>query len=275
MMKNTTYKKTVRKSTKRRVERRNSFYMLVSVMSVVTVLLIWWIISLNEWVNPLFLPTPYDVWLAFRDIAMEGYKGSLLIEHIWASLRRIFSALFFIFIIAVPFGILCGRIRFIQAIFDPFIEFYRPLPPLAYYSLLVLWFGIQDTSKIILLFLSGFAPLFIATAHSSRNVPIDRINSAKSLGARGWKLYLFVIFPSCLPDILTALRTTVGVTYATLVAAEMIAALSGIGWMVLDASKYLRSDIIYAAIIIMGAIAIIIDTALRYLIRRVSPWVQH
>ncbi|MFF2091332.1 MULTISPECIES: ABC transporter permease subunit [Paenibacillus] len=235
---------------------------------------LWWIASRNAWVNPLFLPTPADVWYAFADIAKEGYKGSSLPAHIAASLRRIFIALAFIFVTAVPLGIICGRIRWIQAIFDPFVEFYRPLPPLAYYSLLVLWFGIQDTSKIVLLFLSGFAPLFIAAVHSSRRVPVDRFNGAKSLGAKGWRLYVYVIFPSCLPDLLTGLRTTVGITYATLVAAEMIAAVSGVGWMVLDASKYLRSDIIYAAIIIMGVIAILIDTALRLLIKRVSPWVE-
>ncbi|MEK8130320.1 ABC transporter permease subunit [Paenibacillus filicis] len=248
-------------------------YFFISAASVLVVFGLWWVASRNGWVNPLFLPTPEEVWAAFLDIAREGYKNSSLLEHIGASLRRIAIALAFVFVTAVPLGILCGRIRWIRAVFDPFIEFYRPLPPLAYYSLLVLWFGIQDTSKIVLLFLSGFAPLFIATVYSSSRIPADRLNGAKSLGAKGWRLYAYVIFPSCLPDVLTGLRTTVGITYATLVAAEMIAAVSGIGWMVLDASKYLRSDIIYAAILIMGIIAIAIDMGLRYLIRRVSPWV--
>jgi len=264
-----------RQANVNRKERSHLFYLGISAFSVLAVLFVWWLASRNEWVTPLFLPTPADVWSAFADIAREGYKGSTLPEHILASLRRIFIALFFIFITAVPLGILCGRIRWIRSVFDPFIEFYRPLPPLAYYSLLVLWFGIEDMSKIILLFLSGFAPLFIAAVHSSRRVPESRINGARSLGARGWRLYFYVILPSCLPDLLTGLRTAVGVTYATLVAAEMIAAVSGIGWMVLDASKYLRSDIIYAAIIMMGIIAILIDTALRMLIKRVSPWVEN
>ncbi len=116
--------------------------------------------------------------------------------------------------------------------------------------------------------------MFIAAVYSARRIPIDRINGAKSLGANKLGLYAYVIFPSCLPDLLTGLRTAVGVTYATLVAAEMIAAVSGIGWMVLDASKYLRSDIIYAVIILMGMIAILIDTAIRLLIQRVSPWIE-
>jgi taurine transport system permease protein len=189
-------------------------------------------------------------------------------------MKRLFISLSIAFITAVPLGVLCGRIRWLRAIFDPFIEFYRPLPPLAYYSLLVLWFGITDVSKIILLFMGAFAPLFITAVYSSQRIPIDRINGAKSLGASGWRIYIFVIFPSCLPELLTGLRTAVGITYATLVAAEMIAAISGIGWMVLDASKFLRSDIIYTAIIIMGIIAIVFDAILRWLIRRVSPWIE-
>ncbi|WP_342780015.1 ABC transporter permease subunit [Cohnella terricola] len=225
--------------------------------------------------NPLFLPSPAEVWSAFGDIARQGYKGSTLPGHIGASLRRIAIAMAFVFVTAVPLGIVCGRSRWVRAVFDPIIEFYRPLPPLAYYSLLVLWFGIGDTSKVVLLFLSGFAPMFIAAVYSARRIPVDRINGARTLGANGLKLYAFVVFPSCLPDLLTGLRTSVGVTYATLVAAEMVAAISGIGWVVLDASKYLRIDIIYAVIIIMGIIAILIDSAIRLLIRRVSPWIEH
>lgn len=264
----------VRRSPGRRAAKGNRFNFAVSACSVIAVLLLWWIASSNEWVNPLFLPPPSEVWSAFTDIVREGYKGSTLLAHIGASLKRISVALLLVFAIAVPLGILCGRIRLLSAVFDPFVEFYRALPPLAYYSLLLLWFGIQDTSKIILLFLSGFAPMFIAAVYSARRIPVDRINGARSLGASGFRLYAFVIFPSCLPDLLTGLRTAVGVTYATLVAAEMVAAVSGIGWMVLDASKYLRSDIIYAVIIIMGIIAILIDSAIRLLIRKVSPWIE-
>ncbi|WP_413773611.1 ABC transporter permease subunit [Paenibacillus campinasensis] len=258
-----------------RTDLRNGLYLIVSAVSVGLALLIWWMASRNEWVNPLFLPSPPDVWSAFMTIATEGYKGTSLLAHIGASMQRIAVALILVLLTAVPLGILCGRIRLLRAIFDPFIEFYRPLPPLAYYSLLVLWFGIEDTSKIVLLYLGGFAPMFIAAVYSARRIPPDRIQGARSLGASRWRLYLYVILPSCLPDLLTGLRTAVGVTYATLVAAEMIAAVSGIGWMVLDASKYLRSDIIYAAIIIMGIIAILIDAGIRYLIQRVSPWAEH
>ncbi|AKG37805.1 taurine ABC transporter permease [Paenibacillus durus ATCC 35681] len=249
-------------------------YRCISALSLLAAALIWALASGRGWVNPLFLPSPHTVWTAFIDILHEGYKGESLLSHIGASMRRLFLALAAAFATAVPLGILCGRYRWLRAIFDPFIEFYRPLPPLAYYTLLVLWFGITDVSKVILLFLGAFAPLFITSVFSVQRLGGEVVNGAKSLGAKGWKLYVFVIFPSILPELLTGLRTAVGISYATLVAAEMVAAVSGIGWMVLDASKFLRSDIMYLGIIIMALIAIIIDLCIRSLIRRVSPWIE-
>lgn len=253
---------------------RRWLYRGISAGSLLAVFLIWWLVSEREWVNSLFLPSPRVVWSAFADAAQNGYKGQGLLTHIGTSMRRLFLALALAFATAVPLGILCGRYRWLRAIFDPFIEFYRPLPPLAYYTLLILWFGITDVSKIILLFLGAFAPLFITAVFSVQRLGKDRINGAKSLGASGWKMYAFVIFPSVLPELLTGLRTAVGVSYATLVAAEMVAAVSGIGWMVLDASKFLRSDVMYLGIIIMAIIAIVIDLVIRGLIRRVSPWIE-
>lgn len=249
-------------------------YRGISVASLLAALLLWWLVSAREWVNPLFLPGPQTVWAAFTDVLHDGYKGQTLLNHIGTSMRRLFLALAAAFATAVPLGILCGRYRLLRAVVDPFIEFYRPLPPLAYYTLLILWFGITDVSKVVLLFLGAFAPLFITAVFSVQRLSPDRINGAKSLGARGWKLYAFVIFPSVLPELLTGLRTAVGVSYSTLVAAEMVAAVSGVGWLVLDASKFLRSDIMYLGIIIMALIAIVIDLIIRGLIRRVSPWTE-
>lgn len=249
------------------------FYKGVSVAAVVIIFILWEVSGRLHWVNPIFVPSPEMVWSAFNEILQEGYKGESLGYHIFASMQRLFIALFFAFVTAIPLGIACGNARLLLAIFDPFIEFYRPLPPLAYYTLLVLWFGITDVSKVALLFLSAFPPLFIAGVFSVQRIPRDRLNGARSLGASNWRLFVYVIFPSCLPDLLTGLRTAVGVAYSTLVAAEMVAAISGIGWMVLDASKFLRNDVIYVGIIIMGVIAIIMDSCIRRLLRRTSPWI--
>jgi taurine transport system permease protein len=236
-------------------------------------MLIWTVVTKWEWVDPFFIPAPQAVWSSFLVLLTEGYKGASLFTHIATSMIRLSTALLLAFLTAVPLGLICGYSKYIRAIFDPLIEFYRPLPPLAYYALLVLWLGIGNESKIALLFLSGFAPLFIATVAAVEKLPVDRMNAALSLGATKLRLFWHIILPSCYPDILTGLRTSIGVTYATLVAAEMVAATNGIGWMVLDASKYLRSDIVFVGILLMGGIAIALDGLLRFYQARRFSWV--
>jgi taurine transport system permease protein len=245
----------------------------ISLASVLVVLILWYAATAFNWVDPLFLPAPAAVWSAFVEILRNGYKGSSLAFHIYQSMYRLGLALFLAIVTAIPLGMLCGFLKPLRAALDPLIEFYRPLPPLAYYTLLVIWLGIENPSKIALLYLAAFAPLFIAVVAGVQRISLDRINGAKSLGASGWQLFFYVIFPSCLPEIFTGLRTAIGVAYSTLVAAEMVAAVSGIGWMVLDASKFMRSDVIFVGIILMGIIAVLIDAGIRWIQKTQLPWI--
>lgn len=247
-------------------------YMKISVLSVAAVLGVWSLGSALNCFNPTFIPSVKDVLDAFWNLWENGYKGYPLMYHIVASMRRLGIAMVLVFIAGTALGIACGMNRKILAAVDPFIQFYRALPPLAYNTLIVLWMGIGDGSKIMLLFLSGFAPLFIQVVFGVQKVPQDRINGARSLGAGNFVIFRDVILPSVLPDILTGLRTAVGVSYATLVAAEMIASASGLAWMVLDASKYIQYATVYAGIFIMGGIALLIDGGLKLLIRKAMPW---
>lgn len=246
---------------------------MIGLTSVLVGLLLWLVVTSFGWVSPLFLPSPAAVGAAFLEILHDGYKGSSLLFHIYASLYRLGVALFFTVVTAVPLGMLCGLSSKVRAVFDPWVEFYRPLPPLAYYALLVIWLGIENPSKIVLLYLAAFAPLFISVVDGVKRIPLDRINGARSLGASSWQIFVYVIFPSCLPDFFTGLRIAIGAAYSTLVAAEMVAAVSGLGWMVLDASKFLRSDVIFVGIIIMGIIAVLIDAGIRWLQRAQAPWI--
>jgi taurine transport system permease protein len=184
----------------------------------------------------------------------------------------LFASFVLVAITAIPLGIVSGFNPKICAVFDPIVEFYRPLPPLGYYTLLVLWMGIENSSKIALLYLAGFAPIFIACVAAVKKIRGDYIEGAYTLGANRWQVLTHVVVPACLPDIFTGLRTSIGVSYTTLVAAEMVAAVSGVGWMVLDASKFLRSDIVFAGIIIMGFSGILIDRVLRVIEEKAVPW---
>ncbi len=135
---------------------------------------------------------------------------------------------------AVPAGIAMGVSRIARGIFDPPIEFYRPLPPLAYLPLIVIWFGIDETAKVVLIYLACFAPLAMAARAGVRSVSIEQINAAYSMGASKWQVIWHVIIPAAMPEILTGMRIAIGFGWTTLVAAEMIAATAGLGQMVLE-----------------------------------------
>jgi taurine transport system permease protein len=239
-----------------------------------------WVIILGAWYivtrmgifSSTLVPSPYKVWTTFLEILENGYNKNSLFMHLGASFRRLFGAMGIAILTSIPLGLLSGYSNKVKSIVDSIVEFYRPLPPLAYYTLLILWFGIDDTSKIILLFLAGFAPIYIACVSAVTKINEDYILSAKSLGADRKKVFFKIVLPACLPEIFTGIRTAMGVAYTTLVSAEMVAATSGIGWMVIDASNYLKSDVIFVGILIMGLTGIIIDFGLRYLEKRIVFW---
>ncbi|MGC4018884.1 MAG: ABC transporter permease [Muricomes sp.] len=239
---------------------------------IVIILGVWFWVTSHKTVSQVLLPSPESVWDSFRSIAKDGYKGSTLAQHLAVSMGRLVKAYLFVIITAVPLGLISGYNSKIRALIEPIIEFYRPLPPLAYYTLLVLWMGIGDASKIMLLFLAGFSPVYIACVSGVKRVREDYLLGARTLGAGSRQIFLYVIFPAVLPDIFTGLRTAVGVEYTTLVAAEMVAAISGIGWMVLDASNYMRSDIMFFGIILMGITGILLDQFVRLAEKKIIHW---
>lgn len=254
------------------VNKKNTYEKMLAFGTVLVILAIWFIGARLRWVDPKLVPSPQSVWIAFIDIMENGYKNYTLLEHLGASLERLIIAFVCAFILAVPLGLASGYNSKIRALLEPVIEFYRPLPPLAYYTLLVLWLGIGNESKIALLFLACFAPIYISCVAAVIKIKEDYINSAYIVGANKLQIFIHVIFPASLPDIFIGLRTALGVAYTTLVSAEMVAANSGIGWMVLDASRYLRSDIIFLGIIIMGITGILLDRSIQLIEHKVVPW---
>ena len=252
--------------------RKTATEKILSWGTAVSILLLWLIVSEFGLIDQNLVPTPQAVFAAFIEIMENGYKNFTLLEHLGESMKRLVIAFVLSCVTAVPLGIASGYNSRIRAIFEPIIEFYRPLPPLAYYTLLVLWMGIENESKISLLYLACFAPAYISCVSAVIKIREDYINSAFTVCASRLQVIVHVIFPACLPDIFTGLRTSLGVAYTTLVSAEMVAANSGIGWMVLDASRYLRSDIIFLGIIVMGITGILLDRGIQLIERRVVPW---
>jgi taurine transport system permease protein len=244
----------------------------ISTLTLAGMLLLWWAVTATELIEPLFLPSPGAVldkaWL----LATQGYMDATLWQHLGASLGRIGLALVFAVLFAIPVGIAIGHNRIAQGILDPLIEFYRPIPPLAYLPLIVIWCGIGETSKVLLIYLAIFAPIAIATATGVRNVDPARLRAAQSLGATRAQLIRHVIVPSALPEILTGIRIGLGVGWSTLVAAELIAATSGLGFMVQSAAQFLVTDVVVLGILVIALIAFGLEMGLRALQRRLVPW---
>ena len=244
----------------------------ISVLTFVVLGLAWYIVTKFELVSEVFIPSPAKVLNCFVDTLFNGYKGYPLMKHLGDSMFRLLTAFAIAMITAIPLGLASGYNSKIRAVFDPIVEFYQSLPPLAYYTILVIWLGIGDTSKITLLFLAAFAPLFIASMSGVKSVKEDYVNGAYTLGANRGQVFRHVIFPACMPYIFTGIRTSMATSYGTLVAAEMVAATTGIGWMVFDASRFMRSDIIFMGIIVMGITSIILDRTIRIVEYKVVPW---
>jgi len=245
----------------------------ISILTLGALLVLWWLATHLGWVKPLFLPTPEAVLHAFGD-AMRGHtQGDIALpEHVLISVARVLGAFSLAVLTAVPVGLAMGTSRIARGVADPLIEFYRPLPPLAYLPLIVIWFGIGESAKVLLIYLACFAPLAMAAKAGARGVALEQVNAAYALGASRWQVIRLVVFPAALPEILTGMRIAVGFGWTTLVAAEMVAASSGLGQMVLNASNFLRTDIVVMGIIIIGALAYAFDGLMRMLERRLTPW---
>ncbi|MBC3956713.1 taurine ABC transporter permease TauC [Pseudomonas triticifolii] len=244
----------------------------ISVATTLVLLTLWWAVTAAEWIEPLFLPPPSDVLEKAWLLLTQGYMDSTLWQHLGASLQRIGLGLGAAILTAIPVGIAIGHNRVAQGILDPLIEFYRPIPPLAYLPLIVIWFGIGEFSKVLLIYLAIFAPIAIATATGVRTVDPAKVCAAQSLGATRWQLIRHVILPSALPDILTGVRIGLGVGWSTLVAAELIAATSGLGFMVQSAAQFLVTDVVVLGILVIAIIAFAMELSLRALQRRLMPW---
>ncbi|MDI3535672.1 MAG: taurine transport system permease protein [Eubacteriaceae bacterium] len=244
----------------------------LTIVTWLVIFLVWYVITEFGLVSHLIIPSPKEVLNTFVDIVKNGYNGIPFWKHLGISLLRLFLASGLAIVTAVPLGLLSGYFKKVGAIVDSIVQFYRPLPPLAYYIVLILWLGIGESSKVTLLFLAAFAPIYIACVSAVKNIQLEYLLSAQSLGAKGKDLFYRIVVPACLPDIFTSIRTAVGVAYTTLVSAEMIAATSGVGWMVLDASRYLKSSVIFVGIIVMGITGVLIDLGLRTIENKIIFW---
>jgi taurine transport system permease protein len=246
--------------------------LVVGLGLLAVVLAVWQVASTSGWISPVFLPPPTAVANAFVRLIQKGYVDSTLWQHAGASLGRVFTALLFAVLIAVPAGLLIATSPIGRGVLDPVIEFLRPLPPLAYLPLVIIWFGIGEPSKILVIALAMIAPIAISTASGVRSASVSQVNAARSFGATRLQVLLHVLVPSALPSILTGIRIALGAGWSTLVAAELVAAARGLGYMIQSAAQFLVTDVVIVGILVISALAFVFEALLRLIERRFVPW---
>ncbi len=240
---------------------------------------------LPDWIADI-LPGEYPVHTK-DGIVKENFKSNVLkvatgdfklvkvpvpYGHIWDSFMRVFLGLVFGIIIGVPLGLFMGLNRFAKGFFDPLIELYRPVPPLAWAPLIISVLGIDNSGKVFLLFMVSLSIMIISARAGASGTQLSKIHAAHSLGATKKQILRHVIFPNSLPEILTGIRVAVGMCWGTLVAAEFLAGTTGIGFVENVAKKYFQWEVIWITIIIMGLLGLLFDITLRKIIDKSIPW---
>ncbi len=261
------------------------------IIALIVFIFIWWFLTTPmPWGDgkaimlPLYLPSIPDVWNAFvlsntiHPIApgvnrmVVGAYDYYLWQHLLATLQRIGFGLLFAIIVGIPLGLLMASFKFVNTAAEPYINFLRALPPLGYIGLLIVWFGIGNTSKIWLLFLAAFPPITIATIAGVRGIREDQIHAAQTLGAKGYQVITNVMIPATAPDLITGIRVALGFAWTTVVAAELNNGIPGIGGLAYLSGTELKTPLTIACIIVIGITAIALDSGIKALEKRLVPW---
>lgn len=222
--------------------------------------------------EPIWLPPPEAVLVRALEIARDGYQSFTLWQHLYWSLFRVIVGFLLGSLVGIPLGYAMGLSNWFRGWFDPIVEFMRPVPPLALIPLVIIWAGIGEAGKIILLFLAALWVMTISARAGVSGVRISKVHAAYSLGASKWQVLRHVIVPNSLPEIFTGARVAMGVCWGTVVAAELVAAEKGAGMMIMVASRFQLTDLVIMGIILIGIIGYSIDIVMRMLEKVLIPW---
>ncbi len=254
---------TIRGSLDRRL------YLTMAAASFVLWLTLWWAVTALELIDPLFLPGPGAVLRRFRDWLIDGD----LLRDAGISTFRVMAGFLASAVIALPLGLLTGAYRPARAFFEPLLEFARYLPAVAFVPLVLLWTGIGEISKIAIIWIGTFFQMVLMLSGDVARVPMPQVEAARTMGASNCEVIQRVLLRSAMPAMFDTLRVTLGWAWTYLVVAELVAADSGLGYAILKAQRFLQTDRIFVGIIVIGLIGLGTDQLLRWVHRRLFPWV--
>ena len=229
---------------------------------------VWCVLIYGGLVGPLFVPSPSAVF----DKITSGIRDGSLLQNCWASTRRVMVGWFFSALVALPCGMLMAGSKRFTSLIQPVIEFVRYLPVVALVPLTILYLGIGETQKYMVIWLGTFFQLVLMVCDTVSSVDKNYLNAAKTLGAGKWQVYKEVIFPASLPGLLDDFRLTIGWAWTDLVVAEMVAASEGLGYIILKSQRFLATDVIFMGLLMIGLIGLATDFLLRLLTKILVPW---
>ena len=246
---------------------------VVATISVLVVLGTWYLVTeVLEAVTPLVLPSPVDVVEAGISVATEPYSGSTLAGHVWASLQTVLGGWVLAIVIGVPLGLAMGWSRILDSLVGPVFNVLRPIPPIAWIPLAIVWFGIGQSARFFVVFLAASIPCVVNAREGVRQVDPMLLRAARTLGAGSLTTIRRVALPSAAPLTFTGVRLSLGNAWMTLVGAELVAASSGLGFLLLDARRSLQPDLLFAAMLVIGLLGALFSFVLRWLEPRLVPW---
>lgn len=244
----------------------------VGALSMLGFVLLWTVVSASGLVREEALPSPLKLFGSFREMLADGYGGSPMWKHVGMSVMRAISGFVAAVVLGVPFGILIGRHELLGAAVAPIIGFLRPIPPIAFLTLFVFYFGIGEASKIGLIFMAAFWYVVLNCADGVRAVPQLLIRAGENIGLSRRQLFTHVIVPASMPAIMTALRAASAISWTLVVASELLGAQAGLGFIILDSAQYFNIPATFIGIILIGVIGLLWELALSALQRHVLHW---
>src|SRR5262245_52087853 len=246
--------------------------LVISAPAVLAIVATWVVVTTVFRVSPFALPSPKAMGAELAALLGVGYGGKPLSVHVLASLVRSLTGLLAGIALAVPVGLAMGYSRRISAALVPVFGFFRPIPPIAFIPLMILWFGIGELSKILLIFAASFNYTVLNSAAGMRAVPEQLIRKGRNLGLSRWQLFRAVMLPAAMPHIFTGIKTSTAVSWAIVVAAELIAAQEGLGFIIQDAGTFFRITDVFFGIIIVGLIGVSLELVISAIERRTLHW---
>lgn len=243
-------------------------YLVLAAIGMLLPFIAWWWLANSGLMDTVFMPSPPDVLLRVYSWFLEDD----LMGDAWISIYRVTAGFMLSAVIALPLGLMIGTYRPVQAMLEPLIDFIRYMPAVAFIPLVMIWVGIDEGSKIAIIFIGTFFQMVLMVAEDVRRVPLSQIEAAQTMGARRGEIVSLVILQSAKPALLDTLRITMGWAWTYLVVAELVAANSGLGYAILKAQRFLQTDKIFAGIILIGLIGLITDQLFRLVHRKAFPW---